>query len=141
MKRKFFLKSIVALCILLMVYTATSKLFSLTGFVSVLKQSPLLHSFATLIGWLVPLAELMVAGLLFFPATQKKGLACFILLLLFFTIYIIVMLSISSKLPCSCGGVIKLLSWKQHLAFNIFFILLGITGLYTIKREEAENLK
>lgn len=141
MKRKNLIKYIVALCLLLLVYTATSKLFSFSGFVTVLKQSPWLHGIATLTAWLVPVTELFVALLLFFPATQKAGLICFTILLSGFTIYIILMLSISEKLPCSCGGVIQYLNWKQHLVFNIFFILLGIAGLYTIKREKAENLK
>jgi hypothetical protein len=36
----------------------------------------------------------------------------------------------SANLPCSCGGVIQQLSWKQHIVFNISFIVLGIAGIY-----------
>lgn len=40
------------------------------------------------------------------------------------------MMSFSKRLPCSCGGVIALLSWKQHIAFNLFFLSLAVIGIY-----------
>jgi hypothetical protein len=47
-----------------------------------------------------------------------------------FTGYIGFMLLSNIELPCSCGGVISSLSWKNHLVFNILFLLLASVGYY-----------
>jgi hypothetical protein len=46
-----------------------------------------------------------------------------------FTGYIIALLTFSDKLPCSCGGVIELMSWSQHIIFNSLFIALAAVGV------------
>jgi phage shock protein PspC (stress-responsive transcriptional regulator) len=43
--------------------------------------------------------------------------------------YILLMLISDERLPCSCGGVLQQLSWKQHLIFNLFFLLLAVVGI------------
>jgi hypothetical protein len=46
-----------------------------------------------------------------------------------FTIYIAYMLLTSSHLPCSCGGVISKLSWKEHLWLNVLLSVLAAFSL------------
>jgi hypothetical protein len=46
-----------------------------------------------------------------------------------FTAYIIVILEFSQNLPCPCGGLIQSMNWYQHLAFNLFFLLLAFMGI------------
>lgn len=120
---------IAAIFIFLFVYTAVNKLLGFSAFVLVLQSSPLIGNFADIIAWLLPGSELFVAGLLFFPKTRRAGLYSSLLLMGMFTGYLTFMMAVSPELPCSCGGVLKHLSWIQHLYLNIFLIVLVITAL------------
>ena len=128
-----------ALFILLFVYTALSKFYNFDNFQWVLGRSPLIGANSILVSYLVPLSEILIAGLLFFPSTRLLGLYCATILMTLFTIYIIYMLLFTPDLPCSCGGVLKELTWTQHLIFNIFFVLLGIIGIISEKKHLKER--
>lgn len=114
---------IVALLVLLFLYTAISKLQNRDSFLVVISQSPLIASFAEALSWLVPFGELAITILLFIPSTRVVGLIASFILLICFSIYVGYMLSFATKLPCRCGGVIQDMSWHQHLWFNIFFTI------------------
>lgn len=62
-----------SLLILLFAYTAFSKLFSPTTFITSLRQMPLIAPGAAVAAWLVPLTELAIVLLLFFPSTLLCG--------------------------------------------------------------------
>lgn len=117
------------LLIFLFMYTATSKLYGFTLFQAQLSIYPILHPFSHLLAWFVPLAELALVALLVLPATTRLGLLGSLLLLTVFTCYLTIMVSFFRHLPCSCGGVLRYMSWRQHIFFNLFFILCCIAGL------------
>jgi hypothetical protein len=121
---------ICGLLILLFAYTAFSKLLAVGKFRSVLKEAPFIGNFATVMAVLIPGVELTIILLLLLPGARKTGLVAATSLLVVFTAYLAFMILTDPNLPCSCGGVIQQLSWKQHIAFNIFFIALGITATY-----------
>ena len=121
---------IAALLILLFVYTGVSKLNEQPKFIAVLSQSPLIGSKASLLAWTLPIIELITALLLLFPPTRKAGLIISLSLMCLFTAYIAYMILYTPHLPCSCGGVLRHMTWRQHLDFNIFFTMLCITGLW-----------
>jgi hypothetical protein len=129
MKRSLLIELIVASLILLFVYTATSKFLEFSSFRHVLSRSPLTGNHAGVVAWALPAVEYGVALLLFFHPTRKVGLWASFTLMLFFTGYITYMLAFVSHLPCSCGGVLKQMSWKQHLVFNITYTLLALAGI------------
>ena len=134
-KRSSIVESISALFILLFVYTAVSKLSDYAGFVSTLSRSPLVGNKAGAIGWALPVVELLVTLLLFIPRTRKYGLYASLALMVFFTGYLTYMIYFTTgDLPCSCGGVLNKMSWKQHLVFNIIFTLLGLTGVLLARK-------
>jgi len=122
--------TISALFILLFVYTATSKLLSYQSSLNNLKSSPLIGFAASFLGWGIPLVELSISALLLLPRFRKTGLVFSFALLTLFTAYIAYMLLTSSHLPCSCGGIINTLSWRQHLWLNVFLALLAATAIY-----------
>lgn len=122
------------LLVLLFAYTATSKLFSFAQFRAQLGNSPWLASYAAWIAWLVPAVELVIAGMLTVNVLRPYGLYASLLLLAVFTIYIGGMLLTQQHLPCSCGGVIEKLSWKQHLVLNVFFMALCGWGIIKERR-------
>lgn len=129
MKRSTIVEIISALFILLFVYTAASKLLAIPKFQLTLGKSPLIGTYAPLIAIALPIIELVVAVLLLIPTIRRKGFYAASVLMVVFTLYLSYMLIFTPKLPCSCGGVIKYMSWSQHLLFNIFFTALAFLGI------------
>jgi hypothetical protein len=125
---------IASVFILLFVYTATSKLIAHDTFLISLKKSPVISFASSFISWVIPLIEILISVFLLVPSFRKIGLMASLFLMTAFTIYIAYMLLTSSQLPCSCGGVIAMLSWKEHLWLNIFLTMLAATGIFINKR-------
>ena len=122
----------ISLMVLLFAYASLSKLLEHESFYDQLRHQPYISTFAPLLTWLIPSAEFTIAVGLLFKPFQLTASYLFILLMGLFTLYIIVMLAGGSKLPCSCGGIIRQLSWKQHLIFNGCFLLVGF---WTIRQQ------
>ena len=122
-------ESIAALLIFLFLYTGVSKYFDHDNFRAVLHASPLLGQMSGAIALLLPGLELGIVLLLILPKTRLWGFWASGILLTMFTLYLVYMIKFSPKLPCSCGGVIGKLSWKGHIFFNSFFILLSVVGV------------
>jgi len=118
------------LYILLFVYAAMSKLLDFENFQVQLGQSPLLSAFAGYLAWLIPMIELLIAIFLIMPKYRLAGLFAGLGLMIMFTVYIYLILNYSSFIPCSCGGVLEKMNWKEHLYFNVGFCCLAIVGLY-----------
>jgi putative oxidoreductase len=130
-----------AILIFLFVYTALSKLINFHSFVIVLSKYPLIHSYSYLIAIVLPLVELLISALLSVQKHREKGFVISTFLMFFFTLYIAYMLAFTPELPCSCGGVLQSLGWKEHLIFNCFFMLLSIIGWLTESKNKIEDLK
>lgn len=135
---KWVIEIVSSLLIILFIYTAINKIVEVETFRVSLRQSPILGKFALPISYVVPLVEIVIVFLLSFSATRKIGLLLSFLLILLFTIYIAYMLSTTSNLPCNCGGVIKLLSWQQHLILNI--VLLIFSAIAWILSKKSNNV-
>ena len=129
MKRQQLIDIIASLFILLFVYTAINKLAGIGVFQAVLRRSPLIGSMYVLVSWAIPFLELGIALLLLLPAWRRAGLWASLVLMCVFTLYLGYMLLFTPDLPCSCGGVIRKMSWTQHLFFNLFFVSIAILGL------------
>ncbi len=125
-----------SLLIVLFAYTATSKLNEYSAFAQTISESPLIHNGADTIAWLLPATELIVVLLLFFERTRRAGLYASLLLLVLFTLYLLYMVLFVADLPCSCGGVLRKMSWQQHVWFNLFFIGLNVLGLFAVCKQE-----
>ena len=123
------ISAIASLFIFLFVYATFSKIFEFHLFKAELYKSPLIKSKAPIIAFSLPTIELVLAGLLFIKPTQKIGFYMATGLMFLFSIYILYMLLFVPHLPCSCGGVLKQLSWSQHLIFNTMFTFLGIAAI------------
>ena len=139
MKIKITIEIICSLLVLLFVYAAFSKLIGYQTFQIQISNSPFLKSFAAIIAWLIPGAELIIAVMLTVIHTRKAGLYAAFILLLSFTLYIAGMLLSGVQLPCSCGGIIQQFSWKEHLLFNLFFIVLTVIGI-VLERNQKLNM-
>ena len=122
------------LLIFLFAYTGSSKLLDSKGFAAVLSKIPLIGRGAGIVAILLPLAELLIVLLLLFEKTRLTGLYASLALLLLFTVYLVYMVLVVPHLPCSCGGVISSMSWKQHVVFNVVFIVLTVIGIRSTKQ-------
>jgi len=140
MKQTTIVEIIAALFILLFLYTALSKIYDYNNFRFVLAGSPMIGNISSSIAVVLPITEIIIAALLFIPKTKLFGFYGAFVLMTIFTFYIGYMIVFAPKLPCSCGGVLKLLTWKQHFIFNIFFILLALIGILIKRRTYKVNL-
>jgi hypothetical protein len=104
----------------------------------VMPQYPILQHFPNFAAWSVPIVELLVVVLLFFPRTKLLGLYASLGLMTAFTLYLAYMLSNVTKMPCTCGGMLQAMTWPQHIIFNIFFIVLAITAII-LKRKKHQD--
>jgi hypothetical protein len=130
---------IASLFILLFIYTAISKLAGETTFRLALHKSPVIGPYARLVAWALPITEIMIAALLFFPSTRLYGLYASLIIMMIFTAYIGAMIFFDPNLPCSCGGVLRQMSWRQHLVFNSVFTLLAAAGIWTNKKSSHQQ--
>ena len=119
----------------LFVYTAISKLIHLDTFQLRLERMPFINSYAQIISWGVPFVELVIAGLLWFGKYRIKALFASLLLLGLFTAYIAIVLKFSDSVPCSCGGIISAMGWRDHILFNSTFMLLALLGILGSKQQ------
>jgi len=139
-KRTTIIETITVLNIILFLYTGIDKIMDYNIFKEQLAVSPILNFAAKPVALLLPGVELIVVIMLIIPRWRLKGLYTGLTLFVFFTGYIIALFSISKEMPCSCGGVIQLLSWKQHIVFNAAFIGLNLWAIILVKKEKRESL-
>lgn len=125
-----------ALFVLLFIYTAASKLLSFDDFAAQMHNQAIPEWLANALVWSVPGIEILTAVALLYDRTRLTGFWIAFSLMFLFTGYIVfVIIFYKGERPCSCGGVLKQLSWENHLLFNIFFLLLSILGIYMFNRE------
>lgn len=117
------------LFILLFVYAAVSKLLDFETFKAQLDQFSVLNTFAVWVSWTLIILEMITAVLLCFEITRLSGLYISFVLMIMFTLYIVFILNFAPYVPCSCGGVLGSLGWKEHLIFNVFFIGIALIGI------------
>src|SRR4051794_40709041 len=122
MRKVAIVKFITLLSILLFIYTGISKLMDYSLFKDQIAMSPILQPFAGIITWTLPLAEFFTAILLIIPSLRLYGFYAACALMVIFTLYLLSMITLNRRVPCSCGGIIELLSWKQHVLINCLLI-------------------
>lgn len=129
MKRETFITFVAYLFILLFLYTAISKLLAFEITLFDMKRNPLLSDMPMVWAIGVPVAEIIISVLLFLPRTRTFGLYASLILMIGFTGYVGALLASDYQLPCTCGGIFRELSWKQHLCVNIGFTILAFIAI------------
>ena len=139
MKRSIIIETTAILFMILFLYTSISKLMDHQVFKAQLEESPVMAPFSAIIAWGIPFIEILIAIILLLPAYRLKGLYASLLLMIAFTIYVIVLVSFSDQLPCSCGGIIQELSWQQHIVFNCVFTALAAWAILLYRQSTKTN--
>jgi len=135
--RNIYLETVSCVFIVLFTYAAISKLIDHESFIIQLGQSPLFTSVAIWVSWIVPAVEIMVSIGLALPGTRMVALYASFTLMVLFTAYIIAILNLDGHIPCSCGGVLESMGWKEHLVFNIGFTLLAMGAVMVYPDKSA----
>lgn len=138
--KKDFVAIVAILYILLFVYTASSKLMHLGVFQLRLERMPYIAPYAQWISWGIPFLELVIVGLLLFNGYRRIGLFASLILLGLFTTYITIVLKYSGSIPCSCGGIISALGWKDHILLNTTFMVLAVLGIILTKKVDIKSV-
>jgi hypothetical protein len=123
------IEAITAVLLLLWIYTGLNKVIHYDKFSFEAGRSPFLQHIAPLVAVLVPAGELITALLLIFKRTRVAALYASLFAMTLFTGYVYIMLQYAYDLPCSCGGIIELLTWEQHLLVNLMLTLLTALAL------------
>lgn len=140
MKKKIALEGIISLLILLYLYTGLTQLLSFKFFYGNIFNQPILQWSKPILVYAIPLSQLLIAVGLFFEKTRKPALWASLGLLTMFTVYVVlIIMNALARVPCTCGGVISSFTWPQHLAFNLFFMLLNVIALLLKKRTFTDH--
>jgi hypothetical protein len=140
-KRQVVLESISALLIMLFLYASVSKFLDFTRFIGEMNNQPLPNSWTPFLVWTVPSVEIAISVALIFERTRMVGLIASLALMTLFTIYAgAILLHFFAYVPCSCGGVIRKLTWPQHLVFNLFFVALSVIGIILQRRSSFKSI-
>ncbi|WP_068247739.1 MauE/DoxX family redox-associated membrane protein [Hydrotalea flava] len=117
--------------IFVFLYSSLQKIIDFDNFISTLSKSPFLYNkFIKETGIFIILIEIAIVLLLISNRLKVWGFLFAFLVLLLFNGYIILMLVYSPYLPCSCGGFIEELTWRQHIVFNFVLIIFSLCGYF-----------
>ncbi len=140
-KRQVVKETISALLIMLFLYASVSKFMDFQRFTGEMNNQPLPNSWTPFLVWTIPSLEIAIALALIFERTRMVGLIASLVLMVLFTIYTgIVLMHFFDYVPCSCGGVIRKLTWPQHLVFNLFFVALSVIGIILQRRSSFKSI-
>jgi len=130
LKRQVVLECIAALLILLFLYASVSKFLDFKRFIDEINNQPLPNSWTPFLVWCIPLLEIAISVAVVFEYTRLLAFYASLVMMMLFTIYAILILThFFPYVPCSCGGVIRKLTWPQHLILNLFYLTLSILGI------------
>lgn len=138
--RNHFVTITAYLFVFLFVYAAVSKILDFESFQAQLSQSPLISVFTGIVSFSVPFLELLISLLLVFPKTRSVGLITFFGMIASFTFYIFFILNYASFIPCSCGGILDDLGWREHLFFNLVFLVLSGSSFLMVSKNTKSGI-
>lgn len=132
----------ILLLVVLFMYTSVSKFIDFRGFTSDLNNQPFPNSLTPFLKWAIPVTEIAIVAALVYGRTRLIGLYASLVLMSMFTIYTaLVLFHVFEYVPCSCGGVIKYLTWPQHLIFNAFFVVISYMAVSAYRQKELNQIK
>ncbi len=130
MKKEIGIEIICTLLVILFLYSSFSKYFDFYAFKRAMYNQPFPVWLSTFLIWTLPSMEAIISLIIIYNSTRLWGLYAFTIVMISFTFYVAaILLHFFPRVPCACGGFMKLLSWTQHLLLNIFFVILSYAGI------------
>ena len=107
------------------IYAAVTKLFSPAEFqVKLLKAVYIPSPWIPFLTYLIPVTEIAAVLMCLSRVTEDAGWILLYFLLVLFTGHLLLLHVFSPSAPCSCGGLLDLLTYEQHVYLNSGMILL-----------------
>lgn len=121
-------------------YAAIVKGINIKLFQSQMLQSPLLpESLVPFLSYFVPIIEIIVALLLTIERTRLWGLLLAYGIMLTFSGYLIILVTIyKNNMPCACGGILGQMGYLPHIIFNIALTIFLLIAICTYKGSSIE---
>lgn len=140
MKRKMIVEVIAFLLMLLFLFASVSKWLAFKTFVGDINNQPFPNWLTPWITYLLPPIEVLITLALMFERTRTAGFYASLILMSAFSIYsAAVLLKFFDYIPCSCGGIIKNLTWSENLILNLFFVAISIAGILLRKNRFSKD--
>ncbi len=140
-RRQLFIELIVSLLILLFLYASISKFLDFDRHIHEMSNQPLPRFMRPFLIWGIPPLEIAISIALIFERSRMTGLYASLVLMALFTLYTgFVLFHFFPYIPCSCGGVIRKLTWGQHLVLNLFFVGIALTGIVLQHKRSKSHL-
>jgi putative oxidoreductase len=140
-RRQLFIELIASLLILLFLYASVSKFLAFDRHIHDMYNQPLPRFMRPFLVWGVPFLEVAISIALIFETSRTIGLYASLILMVLFTVYTgFVLFHFFRYVPCSCGGVIRKLTWGQHMMLNLFFVGLALTGIILQRKRSKSHL-
>jgi hypothetical protein len=136
MKRSILPDVITLFFVFLFLYTGVVKLAEIETFRQQLSSSPLMGSLSSIVAWILPISEIVLAIALLIPRWRLRALYVAAVLMALFTVYVVIVLLIDDQITCSCGGIIEELTPKQHVAFNSACVILAVIGITALRKQQ-----
>lgn len=140
---KIFVELVCGLLILLFMYAGLTKVIAFKTTLHEINNQVLPDWATPYLAVGIPLIELLIVIGLLTERFKIAALYASLGLMTVFTIYIgLALLNVYSRMPCSCGGVLKKMGWETHFFFNLFYVSITILALWVnkkIKKEEGES--
>ncbi len=136
----YILNTIVVLLLALWIPIGIYQYLHFAAFKTGILRQPIGDGLAWTLIYLLPAVEITIACLLVSERFRRTGLLLSSALLTAFTGYIgLALIGAWGTLPCACGLIISGMSWMQHLWFNLFFLIISITGyILSIKFDKKQ---
>jgi putative oxidoreductase len=130
MKRKMIVEVIAFLLMLLFLFASVSKWLAFRTFTNDINNQPFPNGLTPWIIYSVPPLQVAITLSLMFERTRTFGFYASLILMSVYSLYTsAVLLNLFDYVPCSCGGIIRNLSWSRHLILDLFFVAISIAGI------------
>ncbi|ASZ13891.1 hypothetical protein KTO58_04685 [Chitinophaga pendula] len=125
----------------LFIMVGVSKLMDYPNYAESMGKAPIVARFSSWFTPLLPLVEIVVAGLLMTPKLRHWGFIISLVMMIVFTGYNIYLVIFATSLPCTCGGIFTGMSWRNHLIVNLIFTGLALMGTIDSKYKFTPTFK
>lgn len=126
---------------LLFMYASVSKYIAFETFIDDMHKQPFPNWFSTMLVYVLPPLEILICVSFIFDKTRMAGIVSSFILMTLFTVYAaIIYFGIYPHTPCSCGGIIRHLTWGQHLSLNSFYTIVAFIAFRTARKINKESI-
>lgn len=139
MKPKTIIQVIVSLLIVLFLYATIAQFVWRNTYNAQFHRVLPNHISAAIIEWSLPVAQLLLAYLLWRPATRLAALIFSLAIVGCFTVYLVIMLPEAGQSACHCGELWQTITVGSNILFNLFIIILIATAIVLTGRFKTDS--